>query len=166
MSSYPSNPLPIHLSPPFSPREAIADALYRCIEGLDTNNKPLFDSSFTETATLEVNGTVSEGLTAIHTNCFDVLGRKNTTHFVSNVRIHIEESGEKAVMSAYSLAQHYREGEGISEKGDQERLLTGNSYHIELVREADAAEGQFWRIERFVVKSSWAEGFWGVMKAA
>ncbi|KAL3489614.1 SnoaL-like domain-containing protein [Aspergillus germanicus] len=166
MSSNPSNALPIHLSPPLSPREAIADALYRCNEGLDTNNKPLFDSSFTETATLEVNGTASEGLAAIQTNCFNVLGRKNTTHFVSNIRINIEESGEKAVMSAYSLAQHYREGEGISEKGDQERLLAGNLYHLDLVKETGAAGGGLWRIERFVVQSSWAEGFWGVMKAA
>ncbi|CEN59804.1 hypothetical protein ASPCAL02248 [Aspergillus calidoustus] len=164
MSSSTSNALPIHLSPPLTGREAISDALYRCIEGIDTNNKPLFDSSFTETATLEVNGAVSEGLAAIHANCFNVIGPKTTTHFVSNVRIHIDESGEKATMRAYALAQHYREGEGL--KGDQERLLTGNSYYLEVVRETGVAEGEFWRIETFVVKSSWAEGVWGVLKAA
>ncbi|KAL2836230.1 SnoaL-like domain-containing protein [Aspergillus pseudodeflectus] len=164
MSSSTPNALPILLSPSLTPREAISDALYRCIEGVDTKNKALFDSSFTQTATFEVNGAVSEGLAAIHANCFDIIGPKNTTHFVSNIRIHIDESGEKAAMSAYALAQHYREGEGL--KGDQERLLTGNFYQLQLVREAGLAEGEFWRIETFVVKSSWAEGQWGVLKAA
>ncbi|KAJ0414341.1 hypothetical protein BJY00DRAFT_295301 [Aspergillus carlsbadensis] len=164
MPSSPSNAVPIHLSPPLTPREAISDALYRCIEGLDTNNAALFDSSLTETATLEVNGIVSEGLEAIHANCFSALGPKNTTHFVSNVRIHIEEGGKTAVMSAYALAQHYRIGEGL--KGDQERLLTGNFYHVELVREMGATEREFWRIQKFVVKSSWAEGAWGVLAPA
>lgn len=37
--------LPTTLTPALSSREAIADAIYRCVLGLDTNDSALFDSA-------------------------------------------------------------------------------------------------------------------------
>ncbi|CAG8907094.1 unnamed protein product [Penicillium egyptiacum] len=110
MASIPS--LPAALNPALSGRDAIADVLYRCVLGLDTNDMALFDSSFTSTATFSINGKVSSGLPAIHTNCFEVVSKLDTTHFVTNIRINIADSGVKAAATASALAQHYRGGKG------------------------------------------------------
>ncbi|KAL4879844.1 hypothetical protein BJY04DRAFT_219652 [Aspergillus karnatakaensis] len=154
--------LPVLLNPPLAGREAIADTLHRIVLAFDTNDAPLLHSALTPTATMDVNGRVSEGLDAIHKDCFDFVGRLNTTHFVTNMRIHIADDGQRASMTASALSQHYREGQG--ERGDEERLMAGNLYWVELVKEGHHGEGELWKIERFVVKSTWAEGAWGVMK--
>ncbi|THC98781.1 hypothetical protein EYZ11_001760 [Aspergillus tanneri] len=106
-------------------RDAIADALYRCVLGLDTGDSALFDSAFTSTATLSMNGRVSEGLPAIHADCFDVIAKLDTTHFVTNIRINIADGGAKASMTASALGQHYRGGKGL--QPDQTRLLAGGA---------------------------------------
>ncbi|KAL4866726.1 hypothetical protein BDV12DRAFT_198944 [Aspergillus spectabilis] len=160
MSTIPS--LPTILSPPLTGREAIADALHRTILAFDTNDADLLHSALTPTATLELNGRVSNGLDAIHKECFDIVGKLNTTHFVTNIRIHIEESGERAALTAHSLAQHYRPGEGLV--GSEESLLAGNLYYLDLVKDIKGGEREVWMIERFVVRSTWAKGEWGVMK--
>ncbi|KAL3466894.1 SnoaL-like domain-containing protein [Aspergillus heterothallicus] len=163
MATIPS--LPARLSPALTGREAITDAIHRFIAGLDTSDKALFESAFTETATLDVNGTVMEGLPGITTGCYEFIGKLDTTHFLTNVRINIEEGGKKASATASALSQHYRPGEGL--QGGKEALLVGGLYWVELVRDDSEAEkeGEFWRIQHFVLKSTWAEGEWGVLKA-
>ncbi|KAL3488400.1 SnoaL-like domain-containing protein [Aspergillus germanicus] len=161
-------PLPAHLSPGLTRREAITDAITRFLVGLDTSNKSLFESSFTSTASLTINGNTIEGLDAIITECYDVIGKLDTTHFLTNVRIHVDEGGRTAGVTASALSQHYRAGEGLV--GGKEALLVGSLYWVEVVRdEAEGdndGEGEFWKIQHFTLKSTWAEGEWGVLKAS
>jgi hypothetical protein len=163
--------LPAHLSPALTRREAITDAITRFLVGLDTTNKSLFESSFTPSATLTINGNTIEGLDAIITGCYDVIGKLNSTHFLTNVRIHVEEGGKKAGVTASALSQHYRGGEGLVV--GKEALLVGCLYWVEVVRDGGEeegregeGEGEFWRIRHFTLKSTWAEGEWGVLKAS
>ncbi|EKV11921.1 hypothetical protein Pdw03_6904 [Penicillium digitatum] len=158
MTSLPS--LPAILTPALSSRDAIADAIYRCVLGLDTNDSALFDSAFTSTATLSINDKISSGLPAIHTDCFDVISKLDTTHYVTNIRINIADSGVKAVATASVIAQHYGSGKGL--QPNQPRLLAGALYYVDLVKD-DSSE--LWKIETFKMTRSWAEGDWGVMSA-
>lgn len=52
---------------PLSEREAVQDALHRGVAGLDTINKTLLNLAFTKDAAWTVNGTILNGLPAIHT---------------------------------------------------------------------------------------------------
>ncbi|KAL3472270.1 hypothetical protein BJX99DRAFT_235851 [Aspergillus californicus] len=148
--------LPAILSPPLNPREAITDALYRCLIGIDLNDAALFDSAWTPTSTFANNGKVSAGLEAIHTDMFDRVAAMDTTHYPNNIRINIAEDGVNASLTATVLAQHYRPGKGM-EPG-QTRLLAGAFYSVDLVK-----DGEVWKIQTFDMKLSWAEGDWGVM---
>ncbi|KAL4926730.1 nuclear transport factor 2 family protein [Aspergillus undulatus] len=166
--------LPHTLTPPLDPRSSITDTLYRAVLAFDTNDSALLHSSLTEDATFDLNGRVCEGLPAIHRDCFDRVGRLNTMHFVTNVRVHIYPSkdgdadgdGEKAALTASSLSQHFREGEGLGSGKEvgtvEERLMAGNFYYCDLIKEG-SEEGGVWKIQKFIVKSTWAEGEWGVM---
>ncbi|KAL2812002.1 hypothetical protein BJX63DRAFT_397866 [Aspergillus granulosus] len=163
MATIPS--LPARLSPVLTGREAITDAIHRFLTGLDTSDKSLFESSLTETATLNINGTVTEGLTSIITDRYGFISKLDTTHSLTNVRIHVEEGGNRASATANALSQHYRPGEGM--QGGKDALLLGSLFWVELVRDEgeQGTEGEFWRIQHFLLKSTWAEGEWGVMKA-
>ncbi|KAJ9489640.1 hypothetical protein VN97_g3654 [Penicillium thymicola] len=152
--------LPVNLTPALSSREAIADALYRCVLGLDTNDSALFDSAFTSTATFSINDKVSSGLPAIHTDCFDVISKLETTHFVTNIRINIADGGVKATATASALAQHYGGGKGL--QPDQSRLLAGALYYTDLARDEESG---LWKIEAFRMTTSWGERDWGVVSA-
>lgn len=155
MTTIPS--LPTTLSPPLTGREAIADALYRGVLGLDTNDAALFDSAFTQTAKFTINGQISEGLPAIHENCFNLISKLDTTHFITNTRINIDESCSKASMTASALSNHFRGGKGM--QPEQPRLMAGSLYYLDLVKGSDGT----WKIEDWKMQSTWAEGDWAVM---
>ncbi|KAH8803489.1 hypothetical protein F5884DRAFT_508341 [Xylogone sp. PMI_703] len=150
--------LPAALSPPLNDRDAISDALYRCVLGFDTGDAALFDSAFALDASFSINGRLSEGLPAIHRDCFDVIAKLDTTHFITNIRINIIDNGSKASLTASALSQHYREGKGL--EANETRLLAGSLYRIELVK---AADDKLWKIQDLKMKSTWAEGDWGVL---
>ncbi|KAI1172408.1 hypothetical protein F4777DRAFT_516587 [Nemania sp. FL0916] len=152
--------LPTTLSPPLTPREAIADALYRCFAGLDTPDRDLWESSFTPDAICIMDGRLISGFEAITAQVYEPISRLDTTHFVTNVRVHIHENGIEAKLSASALAQHYRSGTGRQPDGDAPRLLAGGPYFIHLVKDMDAEEGGggLWRIKRFEMGPKWAEG--------
>ncbi|OQE25998.1 hypothetical protein PENFLA_c007G03545 [Penicillium flavigenum] len=156
MESIPS--LPATLNPALSGRDAIADALHRCVLGLDTNDMALFDSSFTPTATFSINGKVSSGLPAIHTNCFGIIKKLDTTHFVTNIRINIADSGVQAAATASAIAQHYPGGKG--NEANAPHLLAGAQYYADFVK--DEGSG-LWKIETFKALTPWSEGDWGVI---
>ena len=139
-------------------REAITDALYRGVLGLDTNDKALFDSAFTQDASFDLNGSVMSGLEAIHTGCYDTISKLDTTHFISNVRVNVRDGDSTASMTTSALAQHYPHKQG-TEPGAK-RLLTGSLYFLELVK--DDKDG-LWRIKDWKLQLIWAEGDWGVM---
>lgn len=97
-----------------SDREAIPDALYRSIIGLDSNDKTIFESAWHQDAQFIFDGTPPiEGLAAILDTTFQLIGvGLDTTHMVSNVRIDLKDGADTAKMTAHALAQHYRKGEG------------------------------------------------------
>ena len=147
--------LPAVLSPTLTDREAIADALYRFANALDTDDGPLFDSAFVEDASFTVNGRTTQGLKAIHSDIFDMIAKRDTTHFVTNIRINID--GKRAKLTASTLAQHYRGETGL--KPDQTSLMTGVLYWVDLVK-----VGSLWKMDTMQVKPTWAEGDWDVME--
>jgi hypothetical protein len=134
--------LPAALSPALSDREGVADALYRFIVGLDTNDVALFESAFTRDGVFNINGRTFDGLDNIRTGCYEPVSKLDTTHFPSNIRINV--TGSKATMSASALAQHYRGGTG-RETGAP-RYMTGGLYLLDLVK--DDTEG-LWKIKHF-----------------
>ncbi|KUI55847.1 hypothetical protein VP1G_03183 [Cytospora mali] len=156
MSSLPS--LPPKLSPPLNDREAINDAIYRAVVGLDTNDVNLFDSAFTEEGSFDLNGKVMEGREAIHSQCFDFISKLDTTHFITNTRININEGGSTASATASALAQHYRGGQGADPAAS--RFLSGVLYWMDLVK--DEKDG-LWKVECWRLRSVWGEGDSGVM---
>lgn len=145
--------------PSLRDREAIPDALYRCVLGIDTDDKTLFDSAFTQDASFDFNGSVMSGLDAIHTGMFDNVSKLDTTHFVSNVRVNFRDGVSTASMTASALAQHFRPGQG-NEAGAT-RLTSGSLYFIDLVK--DNEDGA-WRVKHWTMKLVWTEGDWGVMQ--
>ncbi|KAL4802582.1 hypothetical protein BDV18DRAFT_163984 [Aspergillus unguis] len=155
MTSLPS--LPERLSH-LTPREAITDTLNRCLHGLDTNDIDLFTSAFTQTATMKLNEYTSEGIQAIKADCFDRIAKLDTTHHVTNIRIAIDTPETKAAATASVIAHHFRSGEGM--EPDKRGLLTGAFYYVDFVRGEDGSEygDGMWRIERFLMQTSWREG--------
>ncbi|KAI9732029.1 MAG: hypothetical protein M1818_007624 [Claussenomyces sp. TS43310] len=138
--------------PSLSVREAIADALYRGVVGLDTANDALFDSAFTQDAVLDINSMVMNGLSAIHTGCYDTIAKLDTTHFITNVRVNVKDGESKASMTASALAQHYRHGQGL--ESGAVHLLTGGLYYLDLMKDEDG----LWKATNFKMRSTWAEG--------
>ncbi|QIW98632.1 hypothetical protein AMS68_004150 [Peltaster fructicola] len=135
-------------------REAIKDAVYRAVTGIDKDDKELFDSAFTEGAVFDLNGTRSEGLAAIHTNMFNHISKLDTTHFITNERVQVDKADNRtAVLSSHALAQHYRPGQG-TEPGAK-RLLTGSLYDLDLVE--DPKDG-LWKITVWKMKLIWVDG--------
>ncbi|KAI0143429.1 hypothetical protein GGR57DRAFT_508132 [Xylariaceae sp. FL1272] len=128
--------LPANLSPLLSPREAIADALYRCFAGLDTPDLALWESSFTRDAQCTVDGRKIVGMEEITAQVYEPTSKLDTTHFVTN-----------------TLAQHYRSGTG-REPGATS-LLAGGPYFIQLVKDAD---GGLWRMKTFEMSPRWTQG--------
>ncbi|KAK9317837.1 hypothetical protein V1522DRAFT_409055 [Lipomyces starkeyi] len=144
--------------PSLGVREAITDALYRCVIGLDTADVALFDSAFTQDASFDLNGKVLDGLNAIHTGCYDFIAKLDTTHFITNIRVDVKDGESKAYVTASALAQHYRPQQG-REPGAT-RLMTGSLYFLDCVK--DDKDG-LWKVTHWKLKSIWTEGDWGVM---
>lgn len=145
---------PIHLSS-LSPREAIADTLYRCLAGLDTNDRTLFDSAWVhdDSTSFEMPGRSITGMDALNRDLFDVVGPMDSQHMISNVRINVKDGADTAWMSAYSQAVHYRPGEG---KDPSSKNFTGGTvYYLDIVN--DSKDG-LWKIKKFRVEVLWFDG--------
>ncbi|WBW71001.1 SnoaL-like domain [Schizosaccharomyces osmophilus] len=150
--------LPAILTPALSGRDAVADALYRSVMALDTADDALFKSAFTTDAVLDVNGTIMEGYDAIYSQCYAMLTKLDTNHFLSNMRINIIEGDSKAQVTCSALSQHYRGGEGMNPGSDF--LLAGGLYWVELVK--DSGDG-LWKMKHWTLKSTWGQGDWGIL---
>ena len=149
--------LPASLSS-LSVREAITDAIYRAVLGLDTGDKALFDSALTQDANFDLNGNVMVGLDAIHAGSYELISKLDTTHFISNARVNARDGDSTASMTASALAQHYRHKEGIEVGATS--LMTGSLYFLDLVKDD---EGGLWKIKNWKLKLIWAEGDWSIM---
>lgn len=147
--------LPTTLTPPLSGREAVADAAYRALLGFDTNRLDLFQSAFTQDATLTMHdGEPTSGLGNIVSWLFSKMSKLDTTHHLTNIRINIDEASNRATLSANVLAQHYCGGKGADPKAAG--LLVGALYMLDLVKEDGDVE--IWKIARWRVQSMWREG--------
>jgi len=152
--------LPASLSPPPTPREAVADALYRCLLGLDTKNLALFESALAEDVRLSFNEKSMEGMDQLRTYIFDPHASKlETTHFISNVRVSLGEGGSTADMSASCMTQHHVIG--TSKTAGAPHYLTGSLLMLELAR--DDADG-LWKIGVFNLADQWGVGDRGVLE--
>lgn len=147
---------PYCLDVPSADRAAIVDALYRFGAGQDLKNRTLFESAFTNDATLDfteparrfgVDIPVFEGLAAISETVLGTTADLDTTHTVTNPRITAYD-GARATLFALVEAQHLP-------KDDHSRhLLLKNVYAVDAVREP---AGQ-WAISRMVISNVWSTG--------
>ena len=152
MSSLPA--LPVKLSPPLNDREAINDAIYRAFVGIDSNDASFFDSAFVDEGRLDIDGNIMEGREALRTQSFGHLKTLDTTHFVTNTRVNIDEGGSTASATASVLAQHYRGGQGTNPAAP--RFLAGTLNWLQFVK--DEKDGGLWKIKDWKLRSVWGEG--------
>lgn len=151
-----------HLDIPASldPRQAVADALYRCILGIDTNDQELFESAYLhdESASF-VLGPVSingwNNISKFLSRVFEL----TTTHFVTNVRVKIKGDLKTAYMTAHVLAYHMLPEDAL--KVEDKSYTAGCLYFIDLVK--NDADGS-WKIKRWEIKQNWTTGDAGVMQ--
>jgi hypothetical protein len=147
-----------------SDRDAVIDALVRFVMGLDDADSEMLLSSMTPEAVLDLTHFNQLGMTFelmkgrenVAEHLLKGVGRLDCTHCLSNFRVALD--GDRADLTCYVMAQHFRPGEGISNK-DCPWYMMGNRYVAEVVR-----SGGLWRLNRLVVKASWTTGNIGVLK--
>jgi hypothetical protein len=143
-----------HPSP--SDRDAITDCVHRLMLGMDTNDSEVFDSALAPDAKWELHIKTLEGRQAIHDQCYDSdIVKLDTTHYVTNIRIHVAESGSEASVSTLYEAHHYRGGRGTI--GGAARYSTGGVYFMKMVKDQTWADG-VWKINFMKMKPIWTEG--------
>jgi len=137
-----------------TPREAVADALHRCILGLDTNNRDLFESACLKNDSMTVTAGPfnAEGWPAIN-ELFQRVFLVVTTHITSNIRIELEEGADTASITAHALSYHVRPED--TRKLEDLSYTAGSLYSIELVR--DENDGS-WKIKKWEMKILWTTG--------
>lgn len=150
--------LPTSLTPALSDRDAISDAVIRACLAIDTDDESLFQSAFTQDAIFEIESRpIMKGYAAIKTDCFDVVAKLDTTHFLSNMRVNIESGGSAAKLTCSAHSFHYRKGEGVVP--DAPKWVGGTLYFCDLVKE----EAGGWKISNWYLKPIWLEGDISVM---
>lgn len=148
-----------HTLPGLTDREAVADALYRAVIGIDTNDRALWDSAWVKTGDgcCVMNGTEIKG--ADLDKIFENVGPMDTTHHVSNVRVNLAENADNATATAYGLHQHYRQGEGA--QPGAKNLLVGGRYNCELIKDHESG---LWRMKKWIFDIVWRNGDSAVMQ--
>lgn len=140
-----------------TPREAVADALYRVCIGLDRNDAPLFDSAWAgEDVYLAVHDgedRIFKSLAEIHANGLSRVGPMDTTHIASNVRVELQDGASIASLTAYVLAQHAAPGRGKIPGAP--KFLVGGEVAMDLVR--DQSDG-LWKITKWIFDIIWRQG--------
>lgn len=159
--------LPAILNPPVTGREAVVDALYRCITAFDTNDAGLFDTTFMPDGVFEINGRPMTGLPDIHATGLVLIFKLDTTHMATNVRVHMKtvptDAGaaaaeeNEASLTATVLSQHFAFEKGM-ELG-QKNLIGGGLYRGDLIRDTDG----LWKFKHLQIKSTWVQGDYSVI---
>ncbi|KAJ4292382.1 hypothetical protein N0V90_009044 [Kalmusia sp. IMI 367209] len=139
---------------PLNPREAVADALYRCILGIDSNNRDLFESACVknESMTVVADPFTIEGWTAINDFFLRVFAVV-TTHITSNIRIQLRDGADTASMTAHALAYHVRPDDAL--KPEDGSYTASCLYFIDVVK--DGNDG-LWKIKKWEIKVLWTTG--------
>ncbi|KAK5714536.1 hypothetical protein LTR15_010718 [Elasticomyces elasticus] len=138
-------------------REAITDAVYRCTLAFDTGDAKLLESASTENAVIVLDGMVISGRDDIRTKILGSVGKLDTTHLATNLRIDVKSESEAYVTTSF-LAQHYRQGEGRNPAAT--RFLVGGMYFIDMIK--DEKDG-LWKSKHWKVQITWNEGDHSVM---
>ena len=147
-------PIPLPLAG-LTPREAIKDTAYRLARSFDHADLDAFNSVITEDMIVEFHIMEKKIMTGseIRTEIFDRVAQLDTTHMLSNFRIHVKEDGKEADMQCYTLSQHCPFGRG-KEVGAP-KYLGAAEFTFELV--FDEMDG-LWRIRKWVAELVWGEG--------
>ena len=137
-----------------SPREAVADALHRCVLGLDNNDRDLFESACLkdETATVVAGPNTIQGWGAINES-MSRLFLLVTTHFITNIRVDLKDGTNAASMTAHALAYHVRPADAL--KPEDTSYTAGCLYFVNLVK--DNTDG-LWKIKKWEIKIQWTSG--------
>lgn len=136
-----------------NPREAVADALYRCILGIDSNNRELFHSGClkNESMTVLAGPFNIEGWTAI-SEFFEKVFNLITTHITSNIRVELKDGADTASMTAHAIAYHVRPDDAF--KPDDTSYTASCLYFMDLVKDNDG----LWKIKKWEIKMLWSTG--------
>jgi hypothetical protein len=137
-----------------NPREAVADALYRCILGLDSNDRDLFESACLkdESATVVAGPNTIQGWSAISESMSRVF-LLVTTHFITNIRVELKDDANTAFMTAHAVAYHIRPDDAF--KSEDTSYTAACLYFIDLVK--DNTDG-LWKIKKWEIKMQWTSG--------
>ncbi|KAH8800486.1 hypothetical protein F5884DRAFT_810559 [Xylogone sp. PMI_703] len=134
--------------------EAITDALYRALRGVDYNDVSVFNSAFVgEDISFTTEQITINSLSALGKVVLGHTGPIGTSHTPSNIRIDVKDGGNTASLTAFVLAQHRLPGTG--KDPDAPKLLAGGEYVLDLVE--DEADG-LWKIKKWVVNVIWRKG--------
>lgn len=138
-----------------SPTDAVADALYRAVIGLDNNDHKLWNSAWVEgnDMTFAMGDNVMDSRETIETNIFKPIGALVTHHNISNVRVDLESRAETAYMTCYAIAQHKRPDTGLDPKAA--KLTSGATYAVDVVK--DCGDG-LWKLRKWSMQLVWLEG--------
>jgi SnoaL-like domain len=149
-----------HTLTSLTPREAIADALYRAVIAFDRNDVAIFNSAFAgEDVSLGSEDRSITSLSDLRTLVLDHVGPMDTSHMISNIRIDHKEGEKTASLTAYALAQHCPPGRG--KEPDGPKYLVAGEYSMELVR--DEGDG-LWKIKKWLLDVIWRQGDASVMQ--
>lgn len=156
-----------------TPREAVADVIYRATSAFDQADAALLDSAVMEDAVLTIGDRQPfAGRAAIRADCWAPVSRLDTVHMASNVRVRFhadadandrgtanEAGANMATVTANFQANHYRAGEGM--KPDAVGFTTGGTYVLECVRDDD--DQGLWKACSWVIHLTWVLGDPSVM---
>lgn len=139
-------------------RNAAIDAVVRFAMGLDDGDVDMLNSSMMPDAIVDLThfnqlGFLFEEMNSredVVKRLMKGVGQLDCTHALSNFRVSL--NGDKADLTCYVTAQHFRPGQGVSNE-DYPWYTMGNRYTAEVVR-----NGGLWQISRLVVKVSWVIG--------
>lgn len=137
-----------------SPREAVADALYRCVLGIDSNNRDLFESGCLKNESMIVvaGPFTIEGWTAISDFFLKLFGLV-TTHITSNIRIELKDGADTASMTAHAIAYHVSPDDAL--KLEDTSYTASCLYFIDLVKDSNNG---LWKIKKWEIKILWTTG--------
>lgn len=139
--------------------QAVTDALHRYTDGLDSGDRAVLASAFSEDAVFDLTPaaarigfefTLLRGRDAIVDALIRAVGAMDTSHATSNIRVAV--AGDTATLSAYLAAQHYPPGQGPLPKSTRHSLFM-NRYEADLVRDGDR-----WCLSRVVIDNLWFDG--------
>ncbi|KAF3002467.1 hypothetical protein E8E13_005214 [Curvularia kusanoi] len=137
-----------------TPCAAVADTLNRCILGIDSNDRALFESACLQTEEMVwIGGGFNiTGWSAINA-LFDKLFTLVTTHTISNIRVDVGDDDSVAHLTAHAISYHARPEDAFKEEGQM--YTAASLYDIGLVR---GEEDGVWRIRRWEAKVLWTRG--------